>query len=123
MNDNYSLMEAEAALCVWEYLLEQRHFVSPEKVTPVGLGCLWDTEGTCAVRLLALDLGVAIERAYVNFQTAHPDLGDGLGPFDWEVVPAIVAQCTVVDSNLFPPSEPEIFEILTGLAQQQDLPL
>lgn len=81
MNDN----EVDAALCLWEAMLDQKHLARHDHETP--LLRAWSRDGTVEMRARARDLGTWVERIY---QQLNPLLRDYYS-FDWEIVPNILA--------------------------------
>lgn len=79
----WSHLAMEAALCVWESLLE-RHARFPTQNPE--LSAFWDAHGTVHVRSLCPPIGAWAAHAY---EFLEPDSLD-MSPYDWEIVPAFV---------------------------------
>jgi hypothetical protein len=80
-SSGYNDEEVDAALCVWEWMLDQR-------ATHVELRRAWDDCGSASMRSECVQLGRTVEQIY---QLIDEELR-GTYLFDWEVVPAIMAQ-------------------------------
>lgn len=76
----YTEAEACTALCIWEAMLCMRDRLP-------ALQRAFDAHGTCSMRDEALSLAPAFERVWL----AIPEDERGNQPFDWEIVPAMVA--------------------------------
>lgn len=86
----YSEPEAEAALCLWEAMLEAK-FTNEQRVeagmeTTSDLVDVWDVTGSLFMRQEALRLAHVVCEA---FDLIPVDIRDGY-PYDWELVPAIL---------------------------------
>lgn len=73
--------EVDAALCIWEAMLEMRNEID-------GLDHAWKTHGTCSMRESAADLGCTAEAAWLEL--SEDDRDDICAPFDWCFVPAFL---------------------------------
>lgn len=75
---SYSTPHVEAALCIWEELLEAR------PSTP-DLDHFWDRVGTARMRHYAMGLSAYVVALWEALDGCTKD---DLAPFDWEYVPA-----------------------------------
>ena len=87
----YSAAEMQAALCVWEAMLDKR-MSSKEPESPFMR--TWDNSGAHEMRDLATEIAVWIEALFEGSERgdmSHPwnALCDALS-FDWEIVPAVI---------------------------------
>ena len=86
----YTELEAEAALCLWEAMIEAK--AEAEKLQDCGVGGgddllnAWEDTGTMFMRHEALRLAHVVCE---TFALIPVDLRDGHS-FDWEIVPAIL---------------------------------
>lgn len=75
----YTALHVEAALCIWEHMLDTRESDPP-------LDTAWTNTGTATMRDTARSLGPWVCDVY---DLIPPDVTD-LHAYDWEVVPAIM---------------------------------
>lgn len=86
----YTELEAEAALCLWEAMIEAK--IEAEKRADYGDGVTsdllsaWEDSGSMFMRQEALRLAHVVCE---TFDLIPADVRDG-HPYDWEVVPAIL---------------------------------
>lgn len=79
----WSHLAMEAALCVWENLLERRESFPQQNP---GMSALWDEFGTVHMRALCPAIGSWIVEAVDLIERDSLDAS----PYDWEIVPAFV---------------------------------
>lgn len=81
----YNNLQVEAALCVWEAMLEMR-------ASNAAMNATWEMHGTVTMRHHAMDIGVWVEAAYEDIRD-ESDATDHWGgcSYDWEIVPAILS--------------------------------
>lgn len=74
---DYSLDEVEAALCVWEYMLETKNPYWRDTINRLGVS---------SSRVIAIGLGAEIQQGYelYNGEERYDD------PFDWEFIPRVM---------------------------------
>ena len=81
---NYSVLQAEAALCIWEELDRRTCLTNPNRCPEL---IRWrEDHGSFALRHAALGLAGDVEALY---DALPAEDWDGLA-FDWEIVPAIL---------------------------------
>lgn len=102
----YTRFDVEAALCVWEWVLEQ--LSNPNNAADVIRAHIDCATGTNNARLCAMDIGVQIADWWTETIGENGDPNNKaelLSPFDWEFVPAVMAhlleRCTPGARNLF----------------------
>lgn len=76
----YTALEAEAALCAWEAMLEHRGSLGD-------LSTVWDVAGSVAMRHYALSIGRAAAALWATLPAPRKQ---ALMPFDWGFVDSIV---------------------------------
>lgn len=79
----WSHLAMEAALCVWEDLLERRDRFPQQNPDLVAL---WEKYGTVHIRALCPTIGSWIAEAFDLIERDSLDSS----PYDWEIVPAFV---------------------------------
>lgn len=93
MNHRYSDLDVEAALCLWEAMLDAKSQSQPAPMAPA------DNENVAAMRIAWGETGTATMRDHARtlsryvlavYDAIKPDSLDGFA-YDWEVVPAILA--------------------------------
>ena len=84
----YSIDEVEAALCVWEWMLENHK----------QLDTLFDGYGSVGMRSTAMQAGVFVEKCYTYDATHCDGMFTGDDSFDWEFVPLI---CREINWSVF----------------------
>lgn len=83
-SSTYSVLQAEAALCIWEELDRRTCPMSPNRCAEL---IRWrEDHGSYALRHAALGLAGDVETLYDALPTEE---WDGLA-FDWEIIPAIL---------------------------------
>lgn len=80
-------LDAEAALCVWEFMLEVKALSKAPEWAQSMLD-LWDSMGTVHMRHIALDLGRSVNAVW---QSMTEEERESVVPYDWEFCPAFVA--------------------------------
>ena len=113
MSDTMTHAEAEAALCVWEDLLDRFHYRSHRAASDELLQ-YWANYGTSAVRMNALSLGPEIEALWRRYDNEFPEKVDTC--FDWEIVPALLDVCHYTSQSIAAPSYEEAKAALDKLA-------
>ncbi len=93
----FTSLQMEAALCVWEWMLENRHDLSKEDVSKrlqssnahdiISLNVTWDDNGSPAMRELARHAGDIVLAVHDRMTAEHFDWE---APYDWEFLPAVL---------------------------------
>jgi hypothetical protein len=92
-NAEYSHLQVEAALCIWEKFLDDYNGLGVEEAPPFAE--YWREHGTVHMRHLSIALAgycLAVHDALAD------DVVDGR-PYDWEIIPAIL---DTIDWNIGP---------------------
>jgi hypothetical protein len=80
----FTKQEAEAAMCIWEYVLLR----NAETATTSSIGQIIATQGASEVRMKCLALAPQCEAAYqAMLAGGNEDEINNCDPFDWEFVP------------------------------------
>lgn len=108
--DSYTPLEMEAALCAWEWMLEQRD-------DPLLIG-YFEEIGTSGMRHVSMQAGQIALQTYDLMQGEKNY--EFSGAYDWEFIPDVLRLLTwsdLIRDNQYngPPYEPNIDEILTVL--------
>lgn len=91
----------DAGLCVWEEMLaRETQRDGTEWAKP--MLAMWKEYGTCDMRDIARELAPLVEAGWLS---GTDDDRDGVGPFDWEFVPAFLSRI-VWTSEGYEPFDP-----------------
>jgi hypothetical protein len=101
----YSALEAEAALCIWEDMLDRRDTFYKEAFTP---------NGSVTMRHLSLELAPFVLRVYDRIA----DEVCGMWSYDWEVIPAILNTITFAASHTLPDETEAAAKALASLKKE-----
>lgn len=86
----FTFLEMEAALCVWEWIIEQTNPGNqPETEASIHAAAWREAIGTVEARHASYEIGRYCLRVYEKGkEIGGPDAWDAV-PYDWEVIPAI----------------------------------
>jgi hypothetical protein len=90
----YTALHMEAALCIWEEMLDERERKGPaenERPWKVAMRKMWHDYGTVSMRHEAIRLGPIACEVYDIIGCDRLEELD-LIPYDWEFIPAFVAR-------------------------------
>lgn len=107
----YTHLEVEAALCIWEALIDFHAKNNSPLTELVGLEFYWDQMGTAQVRDDAIRLAESLERVWIGLSSDEQEL---FAPFDWDFTPWFLDQVTWITSG------PEIDVAATITAAHQE---
>jgi hypothetical protein len=116
-NAEYSHLQVEAALCIWESLMRDYD------ATPFGaeteFATYWREHGTVHMRHLSIALA---DYCLAVYDALPGDVRDGC-PYDWEIIPAILATIDWnIGPDLLPPPREAVAIATRALAQNQEGP-
>lgn len=111
MSATYNTLQVEAALCVWEAMLETRQ-------SRAVMDFLWDGVGTSQMRHHAISIGVWAEQVFVRAKADHgANVFDAIA-YDWEFIPAALLLVTFNATNREGVHMPDIKQAADKLAAQ-----
>lgn len=101
-NQTFSAVQVEAALCIWEWMLESRQWEMKDAAAigaapwQPALVQLWENVGTSQMRDLAARVAPAVEALYGELcaEVGEDELRQVYCAYDWEFIPAV---CMLLD--------------------------
>lgn len=123
----YSEFEVDAALCVWEWLLDMNvasHDATPESPTYstfLTIRPLFENYGYGGMRMSAKQAGLIVAAAFIEYEKHVPDYDMS---FDWDWVPMVCSYLNweyLVDNNQYGDGKytPDVEELVAIIIASQ----